>query len=129
MEFECERICRQPTNTGPSAARKWPYNLSPSSRPAINRAALSANELSSSSLLPQRLARPREARAENRRQDWRRFRLIDRQVSPGSLLPTISDNSTFQLLRYFLLIWLSTGKDGRSRCSLIRKRFLIFSNS
>ena len=47
VEFECERICRGNRLTrAPSAARKWAYNLSPSSRPAINRAALSANELS-----------------------------------------------------------------------------------
>lgn len=32
-------------NTGQSHRRKWPYNLSPSGRGAINRAALSANEL------------------------------------------------------------------------------------
>lgn len=55
LEFECERICRQHgVNTGPSHRRKWPYNLSPSGRGAINRAALSANEL----LLPLPLPYP-----------------------------------------------------------------------
>lgn len=55
LEFECERICRQHgVNTGPSHRRKWPYNLSPSGRGAINRAALSANEL----LLPLPLPHP-----------------------------------------------------------------------
>lgn len=39
-------------NTGQSHRRKWPYNLSPSGRGAINRAALSANELLLSLLPP-----------------------------------------------------------------------------
>lgn len=59
LEFECERICRQHgVNTGPSHRRKWPYNLSPSGRGAINRAALSANEL----LLPLPLPLPHPER-------------------------------------------------------------------
>lgn len=79
LEFECERICRQHgVNTGPSHRRKWPYNLSPSGRGAINRAALSANELL---LSPYPLPRARELKIDE--EDWRCFRLIDREVYLG----------------------------------------------
>lgn len=71
-------------NTGQSHRRKWPYNLSPSGRGAINRAALSANELLLSLLPPPPFApSPRARELKIDEEDWRCFRLIDREVYLG----------------------------------------------